>query len=172
MPTVSEGTAGPSRGIADLLYAPIGLVFGPSRSWDELVSQGRVQVGNARFLGEMAARAGSAKLSAGLADAGGQVREMLVRAGLIPPDAPDDAAPAMEGDLVETPSATDTDLRDVPGSPAAEDLPLVDYDSLAASQVVPRLAALKPDELEGVRRYELAHRGRKTILGRVAQLQG
>ena len=51
-------------------------------------------------------------------------------------------------------------------------LAIADYDSLAASQVIPRLAGLEPAELEAVRAYEAAHRGRKTILGKVAQLQG
>jgi len=46
------------------------------------------------------------------------------------------------------------------------------YDTLSASQVVPRLDALRPDELEAVRQYEAAHRGRRTILNRIAQLQG
>ena len=50
-------------------------------------------------------------------------------------------------------------------------LAIPDYDSLSASQVVPRLAGLTTDELEAVRRYETAHRARRTILGRVAQLQ-
>ena len=50
-------------------------------------------------------------------------------------------------------------------------LAIPDYDSLAASQVVPRLAGLEPDELEAVRQYEAAHRARRTILSRVAQLQ-
>jgi hypothetical protein len=36
---------------------------------------------------------------------------------------------------------------------------------------VQRLAGLSPDELEAVRAYETATRGRKTILSRVAQLQ-
>lgn len=168
---MSEESPWPIARIADLLYAPIGLVFGPSRSWDELVSQGRVQVGNARLLGEMATRTGGAKLSEGIIDAGAKVHGLLARAGLIPPDVPEDAVPAPTSSPVDTASAEDRDVQDAPGSPAAEDLPIVDYDSLAASQVVPRLAALKPDELERVRRYELAHRGRKTILGRVAQLQ-
>ena len=53
----------------------------------------------------------------------------------------------------------------------AAGLAIPDYDSLAASQVVPRLAGLAADELEAVRRYEAAHRGRRTILARVAQLQ-
>ena len=44
-------------------------------------------------------------------------------------------------------------------------LAIPDYDSLAASQVVPRLAGLTADELEAVRAYEAAHRARRTILG-------
>jgi hypothetical protein len=46
------------------------------------------------------------------------------------------------------------------------------YDSLSASQVVQRLAGLAADELEAVRTYEAATRGRRTILARVSQLQG
>ncbi len=50
-------------------------------------------------------------------------------------------------------------------------LAIPDYDSLSASQVVPRLAGLTTEELEAVRLYEASHRARRTILGRVAQLQ-
>jgi hypothetical protein len=50
-------------------------------------------------------------------------------------------------------------------------LAIPDYDGLSASHVVNRLASLSPDELESVRRYEAANRGRKTILSKVAQLQ-
>jgi hypothetical protein len=51
-----------------------------------------------------------------------------------------------------------------------EPLPIEGYDALAASQVVARLAGLSPAELERVERYEAAHRGRRTILHRIAQL--
>lgn len=54
--------------------------------------------------------------------------------------------------------------------PDAADLPLQDYDALAASQVVPRLTSLSPPELDAVRRYERGHRNRQTILNRVGQL--
>jgi hypothetical protein len=37
--------------------------------------------------------------------------------------------------------------------------------------VVPRLDSLTEAELEEVRRYEQAHRGRKTILNKILQLQ-
>jgi hypothetical protein len=53
--------------------------------------------------------------------------------------------------------------------PTEADLPIQDYDSLAASQVVPRLTTLSPEELRSVRSYELANRNRQTILNRVGQ---
>lgn len=56
-----------------------------------------------------------------------------------------------------------------PAPPAESDLPIQDYDSLAASQVVPRLATMSEEELRAVRSYELAHRNRQTILNRVNQ---
>jgi hypothetical protein len=71
--------------------------------------------------------------------------------------------------------------RAVSGADAAEEpaadagppaLAIPGYDTLSASQVIPRLDALRPDELEAVRRHEADHRARRTILSRIAQLQG
>ena len=59
------------------------------------------------------------------------------------------------------------DQTSAPGHP----LGIASYDSLAASQVIPRLDALSPAELEAVRSYEVGARNRRTILGRIAQLQ-
>ena len=56
-------------------------------------------------------------------------------------------------------------------APDAAVLAIPDYDSLSASQVVSRLQGLSAAELEAVRSYEAATRGRKTILNRVQQLQ-
>jgi hypothetical protein len=41
---------------------------------------------------------------------------------------------------------------------------------LSASQVVERLEGLDDESLDAIRRYESAHRGRNTILGKIAQL--
>lgn len=54
----------------------------------------------------------------------------------------------------------------------ADDLAIPSYDALSASQVVARLAGLSHDELDAVKRYEAATRGRRTILARISQLQG
>jgi hypothetical protein len=73
----------------------------------------------------------------------------------------------------EVPGATVADA-----APPAQDAPDVatlaipGYDSLAASQVVARLEGLTTAELEQVRRYEQANRNRRTVLGKVAQLEG
>lgn len=55
-------------------------------------------------------------------------------------------------------------------TPAVDVLPIADYDSLSASQVVSRLRGLTPGQLDAVRAYESGTRGRKTILNRVQQL--
>jgi hypothetical protein len=80
-------------------------------------------------------------------------------AGAPAPDATTPPAPAPAPPSVPT------------SGPEAAELAIPDYDSLSASQVLPRLQGLAGDELEAVRDYEAAHRGRKTILNRIAQLQ-
>jgi hypothetical protein len=55
-------------------------------------------------------------------------------------------------------------------TPAVDVLPIPDYDSLSASQVVSRLRGLTPGQLDAVRAYETGTRNRKTILNRVQQL--
>ncbi len=68
-----------------------------------------------------------------------------------------------------------SDRRDPPETPqlvpVADDLAIPGYDSLAASQVVPRLMTLGIAELDAIGTYEQANRGRRTILNRVRQLQ-
>lgn len=56
------------------------------------------------------------------------------------------------------------------GTPVESALPIPEYDQLSASQVVERLEGLTTTELDAVRTYELAHRGRSTILGKIMQL--
>ena len=50
------------------------------------------------------------------------------------------------------------------------ELPIPGYDLLSATQVIERLEGLASPELLAVKTYELAHRARTTILGKIAQL--
>ncbi len=77
---------------------------------------------------------------------------------------------ATPADAVVAPEAAEAATPAVP-APSGDTLAIPDYESLSASQVVPRLESLAPEELEAIRRFEHAHRGRKTILNKIAQLQ-
>lgn len=68
------------------------------------------------------------------------------------------------------PAETFAPFAGTPETPKVDNLAIPGYDSLAASQVVPRLTTLGPDELGAIGSYEQANRGRRTILNRVTQL--
>ena len=95
-----------------------------------------------------------------------------------PPPPPRDAAPEPAASATApavtpeppTASAGPPDAAWRTEVPAADALPIPDYDELSASQVVERLEGLDHDSLEAIRRYETDHRGRNTILGKIAQL--
>jgi hypothetical protein len=78
------------------------------------------------------------------------------------PSKPEPRAPTLPAAAEEPAEAIDV--------PDVESLPIPGYESLAASQVIPRLAALSPEELRAVGAYERSTRRRQTILHRVAQL--
>ena len=157
-----------------ILYAPVGLVFSARELLPKLAEKGRNQLGMAKMIGQFAVQQGQTEAGKVLGQAQKQALSTLEQlAGR--PTAPSTngarsngaapkPAPAIDVEVVETPA--------VPTSgPEAATLAITDYDSLSASQVLPRLNGLSADELEAVRAYEAAHRGRKTILNRAAQLQ-
>jgi len=90
----------------------------------------------------------------------------LIGAGDVRAVVEPDEAPAADEPAVPLRLVTDDALR----RPSANRLPIDEYESLAASQVVARLPTLTPSELEEVRSFEAAHRGRRTILGKIDQL--
>ncbi|HEX4868748.1 MAG TPA: hypothetical protein VFV32_14150 [Acidimicrobiales bacterium] len=181
------------------VYAPIGLLFEGSTILPQLVEKGRNQVTLARMIGQFALRqAGdqAAKAAGKLQDQAAGVLDFI--GGSVspttfepaPPPPRPAAAPAKAASRPASarkrPGAARDAARKVaagaaapaarPPAPEPEAAPVAtlaipDYDGLSASHVVNRLAGLTPAELDAVRSYELANRGRKTILSKVAQLQ-
>ena len=143
------------RAIDLMFYAPVGLLALAGEQLPVLVERGRQNVQQrlavARLVGQMTMQLGRAQVERRLATE---------------PDggAPSDLAPAaMPADVAPV-------VDDVP-TVDAETLPIDDYESLAASQVVARLASLDPHELELIESFERATRNRRTVLGRIAQLR-
>jgi hypothetical protein len=159
------------------VYAPIGLFFEAPSLLPKLAEQGRVHANNARLFGQFAVRHGEAEVRRRVEGVEAQAEGLLRMFGLLPDDEPPGREPAAErpaavGGAGASQARADAGNGQAPAGPAVDSLAIPDYDSLSASQVVTRLDGLSPAELEAVRAYESAHRGRKTILNKVAQLQG
>lgn len=141
------------------VYAPLGLAITVAEDLPTLVQRGRArigtQVGIARFVGKMAA---------------GRARRRID--GLLAPSPEPSSSAAREARTERVDEAAAPRPAAVRAEPApAEDLGIPGYDTLPASQVVARLGGLAPAELAAVRAYETAHRGRRTILARIDQLE-
>jgi hypothetical protein len=168
-----------------VLYAPIALVLDAPDLLPKLARQGKQHMRNAKALGPHALRKIQNRLLSTAETVGDQAGGLLRQFGLVPDDgAGDGATPADRPAAREArPDPAGGDRRTgvevsengarpaAPPSPAVDELAIPDYDSLSALQVVDRLPGLTTDELEAVRAYEAAHRGRKTILNKAAQLQ-
>lgn len=170
---VSENEKSPVEQALDLfVYAPLGLALEAPSLLPKLVERGRAQVGMAKMIGQFAVQQGEKEAGKAVGSlqkqAAGLLEAFFPGTRPEPAAAPTEApgpAPAPVADAEPAPATAVLDI------PAVSSLAIPDYDSLSASQVVPRLAGLSADELEAVRNYEAGTRGRKTILNRVAQLQ-
>ena len=158
------------------VYAPIGILFEGASLLPELVAKGKSQVAMARVIGTFAVDKASSTvgdLSSKLQDQTAGVIDFI--GDSITPVAPDPSDPEppapTPAPAAKAPAPVAKPVNDTGPAISATSLAIPDYDGLSASQVVNRLAGLSASELTNVQQYEAAHRGRKTILSKVAQLQ-
>jgi hypothetical protein len=157
-----------------VLYGPVGLAAAIGEKMPELAREGREVVSKRvqlyRMVGQMAVRLGQARVSARFARPSPTEPLALEPGSTASINVDGEVDAAVAGTTPHPPAepaAPPPPAEPPPAVPAA----IADYDSLAASQVVARLAGLSDGELESVRRYEEHHRGRRTILGKIQQLQ-
>jgi hypothetical protein len=167
------------------VYAPIGFALEARSLLPRFVDRGRNQIVLARVVGKYAVRKGTRATEGRFNQAQEQMLGVLRLVHSTEPDRVDrDTASEPAATDGDTPASTNGSTVSGNGKHAAAPaatrttsdvdaatLAIPDYDSLSASQVVPRLESLTVDELELVRRYEAETRGRKTILNKIAQLQ-
>lgn len=171
----------PAEQLLDLLvYAPLGLLLEARDLVPKLAEKGRRRMGGqvtvARMIGEMAVRQGQRRAEK-------VVQGLRAQQGRSIPDGPAPGSGAGAGPANGhgprpsggTGPATPDRAGAEPGAaaaPAVSSLAIPGYDTLSASQVVPRLEGLSAGELDAVRAYEEATRARKTVLTRIDQLRG
>lgn len=148
----------PADQLVDLLvYAPVGIALEAVDNLPKFIERGRSQVTLGRFVARAAAKKGTStieSLGERVVHEAGQVIVDLFGIDLNP----DPVVPEPE----ETPRA----------EPAADStLPIANYDSQAAAQIVKLLAQLTPEEREAVAAHEENGRNRVTILRKIEQLR-
>ncbi len=173
------------------VFAPIGAVTLASEQLPALVSKGRSvvegRVNVARTVGRFAVAMARRRVEEAMGGAGPGAPASPSTAPARPTATAGPGAPARPDGGVGAPRAGSSGRAGARGGagsggggtprarvevPDVGGLAIPGYDSLAASQVVRRLDGLTGAELASVRAYEEATRGRRTILGRIAQLQG
>jgi hypothetical protein len=167
----------PADRLLDLfVYAPIGLLMNLDEVVPQLVERGRQQVTMARTFGQFAVQAGGAEAQKRVGKLQQQVEGVVEQIGGQGSRGSAPTTPRASTNSNAATPAAETPVHGEPlpviDAPPMGDLAITDYDSLSASQVVPRLDGLSEVELDAVRRYEATNRGRKTILSKIAQLQG
>jgi hypothetical protein len=188
---VSDRKSPVERAINLFVYAPVGLLTLAREELPHIIEKGRQELTNqatvAKMMGEYAVAEGRKEASRRLEQAGdavGSLRAVTDRrtngpapaastTAASPPPAPSPPAPPTPAPAPAgaTPPVVTPAPAPGPVAPAVGALAIPGYDALSASQVVQRLAGLSGPELEDVRAYEAATRGRKTILNRVEQLR-
>jgi hypothetical protein len=165
----------PADQLVDLLvYAPVGIAMTVLEQLPDLIAKGRERVTGqtamARMIGEFGVKQAGKEARRRIDD----VTELLADLGVFPgarnvPAPPPPAAPQPSANGRAAPQPEPA----APAEPRPDGsaLAIPGYDTLSASQVVQRLAGLSPVELEAVRAYEAATRGRRTILSKISQLQ-
>ena len=166
----------PAEQLLDLLvYAPLGLLMEARDLVPKLADKGRQRMGGqvtvARMIGEMAVRQGQRRAEKVLQ----RLREQqngsatpTAGAGTSSRPANGHGPPSAAAAGQDTPSPATS----AGGAPTAAALAIPGYDTLSASQVLPRLEGLSAEELDAIRMYEEATRARKTVLSRIDQIRG
>lgn len=154
--------------LADLvLYVPLGLALEARRLYPEMATRGRRQILFTRTIGKYAVKRGRQRVD-DIVGTGLALVSAYLPIGNEPDGGADEGGVETATNLV-TPLAAVADQPTEPG-PDAGGLAIPDYDNLSAFQVMPRLEALDPTDLDAVRVYEESTRGRRTILNKIAQL--
>jgi hypothetical protein len=197
---VSDNDKPIEKAVELLVYAPIGLAMFAkdtvptfmkmfvARGHTEITQRRRTagtQAGNYKTIGQMAVKYGGPEVKRQAGAAAETVRRKAeetlaaVAAATVTPEVPAPAPRPTPGPgrpttstPVSTPTAptTNGETAGTTDPVGTGELPIPGYDLLSATQVIERLEGLVRPELLAVKAYEVAHRARTTILGKIAQL--
>ncbi|MFK8025982.1 MAG: hypothetical protein AB8G26_18655 [Ilumatobacter sp.] len=141
-----------------LVFAPIGLGTVLIEDGPDVLKRTRQELTNARFIGELTVNQGVKELRRRIDEAVDASSTQQQRS----------AMPVIDVDVVTAPPAEQPIAG---GAVCVDDLALPDYDTLPAIDIVDKLEHLSATERDAIASYEAAHRKRRTVLGKLAQLE-
>ena len=147
-----------------LIYAPLGLVTQLDDLLPGLIERGRSQAVLSRTIGEFAVRAGSEKVQ-GQAEGAQKQLETMLRSLL------DLAASRLAPEHAEQAEGPPATASTEEAAAETGDLPIKNYGTLKAAEIVPMLATLTADQRAVIAGHEASTRNRRTILNRIQQLE-
>ena len=161
------------------VFAPVGLAITAVEELPKMIERGRDVLGDsvnaARVIGRVAVNQGKvefSRIASQWNDLGSVMRSGAMqgrptrsRRTAEEPAPLHDATPAPKAVSAPAPRSAKR------SGPAPASIGIPGYESLSASQVVSRLDGLTPEQRSAVKEYETATRGRRTILGRIAQIE-
>jgi len=143
------------------VFAPLGATIEFWEKMPELAQLGRDRLGAqapaARMIGEFAVKTGRKKVEEGIDSFANTGRKFA-------------GAPVDPDETAEPDKTTEQDPASPTPPPDDSDLAIDDYDGLPAVQIIPALANISAAERDLIRAHETAGRGRRTILGKLDQL--
>ncbi len=156
------------------VFAPLGATIEFWERMPEHAKIGRERLGKqapaARMIGEMAVTTGRRKVEERLEDLG------ILDGDDAPAGSPESATPktaaskAVASKAVASKAVAAEEVTEPATAAEPAALPIEDYDGLPAVQIIPLLTSLTQDERDAVRAHETAGRGRRTIIGKLDQL--
>lgn len=153
-----QDDSNPADQLVDLLvYAPVGIALEAVDNLPKYIERGRSQITLGRFVAKAAAKKGTSTIES--------IGERVVQeAGQVIVD-------VFGIDLTPDTAADEPVAPPRPEPTPDDDLPIANYDSQAAAQIVKLLAQLTPEERDAIASHEEAGRGRVTILRKIEQLR-
>jgi len=154
-----------------MVYAPLGVASLVREHFPTLVERGRSAVHTSgagyRAVGEFTADQLASRARSYVVE----VRDLLLAMGVLTeptePATEDEGAPDVAAGPADAGSGEPAEY-----SAGAEiEAAIVGYDAMTASEIVPLLGDLSPEQRSVVKRHEQAGRARRTILGRLERLE-
>ncbi len=175
LPSTSSAEAVLAKAVEIAVFAPVGALEVARVELPKLAARGRQTVEQrvlvGRFIATLVAQQARQRVVETMRPGTGRTSESATRPAEAEPSTTSSTRTARDEPRPDHDDANRAESPAETRDEARVRLAIDHYESLSATQVIPLLAALDPDDLAAIETFERAHRNRRTVLGRIEQLR-